>query len=200
MVSVGDEIEQGQLLVSGILQLKDDSQTVIKEELVRADADIIIERKINYENELDRAYKKRIYKKEKSQLFLKIIDYRFELFPIKKDLQQSEIISEEKQLKIFENFYLPFYYGKTQIKMYEEEDFLYTEEEIINRASEQLEYYYEKLRKLGVEIIENNVKMLVNEKTVVASGTITIREKIGIEQEIKIDENIEETTQEYEYN
>ncbi len=200
MVSVGDEIEQGQLLVSGILQLKDDSQTVIKEELVRADADIIIERKINYENELDRAYKKRIYKKEKSQLFLKIFDYRFELFPIKKDLQQSEIISEEKQLKIFENFYLPFYYGKTQIKMYEEEDFLYTEEEIINRASEQLEYYYEKLRKLGVEIIENNVKMLVNEKTVVASGTITIREKIGIEQEIKIDENIEETTQEYEYN
>ena len=95
---------------------------------------------------------------------------------------------------------MPFYYGKTKVKLYEEEDAYYTDEEIINKASNELEYYFEKLRKLGVEIIENNVKMLVNEKTVVASGTITIREKIGIQEEIKQEEFTEEITQEYEYN
>lgn len=200
MVSVGDEVEKGQLLVSGILQLKDDSETIIGEELVKADADVTIERKIPYENQLNRAYKKRIYKKEKQQWFFKIFDYRFEWLPMKINLEQAEVISEEKQVKIFENFYLPFYYGKTKVKLYEEEDAYYTDEEIINKASNELEYYFEKLRKLGVEIIENNVKMLVNEKTVVASGTITIREKIGIQEEIKQEEFTEEITQEYEYN
>ena len=53
---VGDLCKKGEILVSGILELKDDSQEVVKYEAVHADADIYIKRQKAYYHEIPMIY------------------------------------------------------------------------------------------------------------------------------------------------
>ena len=48
--------KKGEILVSGILELKDDSQEVVKYEAVHADADIYIKRQKAYYHEIPMIY------------------------------------------------------------------------------------------------------------------------------------------------
>ena len=79
---VGDLCKKGEILVSGILELKDDSQEVVKYEAVHADADIYIKRQKAYYHEIPMIYetyewtgkkKKGIYLKA-GRFYLEIAD------------------------------------------------------------------------------------------------------------------------------
>ena len=78
---VGDLCKKGEILVSGILELKDDSQEVVKYEAVHADADIYIKRQKAYYHEIPMIYetyewtgKRKGYLSESRQILLEIAD------------------------------------------------------------------------------------------------------------------------------
>ena len=67
MVHAGDEVKAGDLLVSGRVEIKNDSQEVVGYQYVNADADIKIKTKENYEDVLDLSYTVKKYEKQKKR-------------------------------------------------------------------------------------------------------------------------------------
>lgn len=194
VVHVGDQVAKGDILVSGVVDIIDDSSTVVNRHYVRADADVTLELSYYYKDTIKKAYKKRVYEEEKKQYFIQGFGYRFVFLPMNLKDVKAEVYTDTKQVHIFSNFYLPFYYGDSIIKYYSEVDSVYTDEQLKGIAEGRLSYYLKNLEKMGVEIIENNVKILVNNNNCVAEGNIVVQEKTGVNQEVPQEDKIEETT------
>lgn len=60
-----------------------------------------------------------------------------------------------------------------------------------------MQYYFENLKKLGVEIIQNNVTIKWNGNGCTASGTIVVHEKAG---KLSQEQQVEETREANEYH
>ena len=69
-VHVGDTVEKGTVLVSGVLEIVDDYGTVLTTHTVVPEADVVIEYEIEYYEELSRFYMERVYEEEKVHPFL----------------------------------------------------------------------------------------------------------------------------------
>lgn len=192
-VHVGDTVEKGAVLVSGTLEIFDDYGTLLTTHPVAADADIVIEYEEEYKEELSRIYMEKNYEETQTRPFLQIGTAKLPMIPFwnQKNLE-TEQIREVRQFHLFENFYLPIYYGSIVQKGYTSSQCLYSEEYISARAEMHLMNYFEKLQKLGVEIIENNVRIVVQEKTCLAQGTLLLWDKRIETISPEITEEIEE--------
>ena len=61
LVHAGDEVKKGDLLVSGRVEVLNDSKEVIGYQYQTADADIFVQTVCSYEETMERAYEKKIY-------------------------------------------------------------------------------------------------------------------------------------------
>ncbi len=173
-VHIGDIVEKGTVLVSGTLEIKDDYGTVLTTHPVVPDADIVIEYEIEYYEELSRHYVERIYEEETVRPFLQVGTVYMQIpFWVNESLE-IEQFREAHQFYLFENFYLPIYYGSVTEKSYTTVEKLRTEDYMMDKATLQLNHYFENLSKLGVEIIENNVKIVIKEEVCLLQGTLTL--------------------------
>lgn len=104
----------------------------------------------------------------------------------KNDLQtkqiKKEVLTERKQLKLTSAFALPIYYGAHITYKYEEIPKYLTEKETRNQLEQEFSYFCDDLEKKGVQIYENNVKIDIMNKKGIASGRVTVLEKIGIKK------------------
>ncbi|MCI6676905.1 MAG: sporulation protein YqfD [Clostridiales bacterium] len=195
LVHKGDFVKAGDMLVAGIINILDDGGGVIAQHRVQADADVVLERTYEYNDFVEASYIKRNYGKERTHYFVQFFNYRFQIFPIKKE-DNMEIITSKYQCHLFSNFYIPIYYGSCQEKRYEEEVQYYTQEQTEQLCEQNLQHYFENLEKLGVEIIQNNVTIKWEGNGCDASGTIIVHEKTGT---LSKQQQIEETTKINEY-
>lgn len=193
--TVGDLCKKGELLVSGILELKNDSQETVRYEPVQADADVYIRRKKAYYREIPLRYAEEFFlDKEKKGFYLKIgtlylgIGDRYQNGWMKR--------TEEKQLFLTESFRLPIFFGEICQKQYKILEKQYTEEEVRKLAWNTLQTYEEKLIQKGVQISANNVKIEVKHETCISKGFLEIIEKIGEETPVEIPEQPAERTTE----
>jgi sporulation protein YqfD len=200
-VTVGDNVAVDELLVSGRVDIMDDSKTVIGFEYYPADADIYIQTTYTYQDEFSFTYEyKEFTGKSKKTTYIKLFETNYGLFP-KDDLyEESDRITNEKQLKLTESFYIPIHIGTTKQSEYVTITKRYTEEEAINRANESLVLFNEKLMEKGVQIFENNVRIEMNEEFCKAYGQIIVIEKIGKRVPAQTLDSLEEGTIENEYN
>ncbi len=196
LVHKGDIVEVGDVLVTGTLEILDDGGGVMVQHRVQADADIILERTYEYKDSLPASYIERNYIKEKTHYFVQLFDYRFQILPVEKQ-ENMEVITTKNQCHLFSNFYIPVYYGSCQERIYEETEKFYTETEAKQLCERNLQYYFENLKKLGVEIIQNNVTIKWNGNGCTASGTIVVHEKAG---KLSQEQQVEETREANEYH
>lgn len=70
MVQVGDEVQKGDVLVSGSVPVMNDSKEIVSTKFVKADADILGEQRVNYQDLIAAFYQKKQYIKE--SIYLKI--------------------------------------------------------------------------------------------------------------------------------
>lgn len=178
-VSVGDQVEAGQLLVSGAVPVTNDSEEVVRTEYVHADADIYGETSHSYQESFQTLHQVRVKTgKKRRGIYLKAWKYDLTLLmPGKKDSLWT-FVTEERQWKIFEDFYLPFYQGTITGEEYGVYERQYREDEKKQIAEEIHRRYLEKLMEKGVHIIENNVKILGDESVCQVEGTVTAEESI----------------------
>lgn len=184
-VKIGDTVEAGQLLVSSGVPITNDAEELVRTEYVHAEADIHAETKYQYTKRIPNLHPvKTKTGKTKKGYYLKLMDYNMTfLMPSKRD-SLWQYVMEEQQLKIFENFYLPFYLGRINGEEYVTYERYYTEEEK-NQLAEQVQtQYLENLMEKGVQIIENNVKILGDESVLTIEGDVTAQELIGQIKEI----------------
>lgn len=201
-VSEGMEVQKGDLLVRSRVEILDDAGEVSHAYYVHADADIRIQRREKYAASFAMQYVKKVYTGRKhTSLYLVLGNKRFDFgLPIRDRYEQSDLIASELPLKITENFYLPIVMGKQTEQEYVPTDSVYTKEEAVSRAGEELSLLFEKLRIKGLQIIENNVKIEINGDLCTAAGDYLLEESAVQERtpEIIIPDQEEEPDEERE--
>lgn len=177
MAAAGDMVEKGTVLVSGSLPVKDDSGEISTWQYVNADADIVIRREQKYYDSISFAQTEKFFTgKEKVNYLLRIGDCPFALPDPFGSLETYSLVSELTQLRLMKNFYLPIYVQKFTAKEYENREILYTKEQAAEILDSNFQYFIKNLEEKGVQIFENDVKIEWNEKSAIASGTLTIGE------------------------
>ncbi|MGN0372268.1 MAG: sporulation protein YqfD [Enterocloster sp.] len=156
-VKVGDQVEEGQILVKGWVPLRDDSGTEIGGTLVRADADISARTFCSYEKKLPLVREVRADTgRRRKGWYLKAGPWSFTLLLPVPENRQWDYSMEEYQLKLFANYYLPFYLGIIEGKEMVSYEKNYTKKELEELASVYNRQFVKKLEEKGVQILENN--------------------------------------------
>ena len=173
----GDTCAAGEVLVSGRLDIKNDSGEIIRYEYTQADGDIYIQHDLEYYQEFSMDYEKPVYTGEKKKgLLLQLGDYYLRMKG-KSPWEDYDRVTSLHQIKVTENFKLPVYYGSVTDYAYEKRTFTYSEPEARQKAEENLNRLLVSLEEKGVQISVNHVKIEIQGKTCTARGTLTVIEK-----------------------
>lgn len=175
LVKKGDVVAKGDILVSGIVEVKDEYGGTLKTEYTAADADIYGESVFWYEDTVLLQRRNKIYTgKEKYALALSLFQNRLFVKAGKTGFEHYDILMETHPLVIGTNFYLPFSLEKWYYREYLYEEEILTKEEAEELLKKNINDFFENLMQKGVQIVGNNVKIYVDEKTGSASGRILL--------------------------
>lgn len=174
-VTEGSACKKGDLLVTGEIPILNDAGETIQYEYVHADSDIFLKTKYYYYKEFKRKYTHRTYSDKLSKYpFLEIGNIRLDTTKLIKDEGTSVNYENRHQLFLTENFALPVYYGNTTRREYTKSEKLYPNETCKKIANKQLQQYLDGLKKMGVQILGNDVKIDITDTACIAKGEVTV--------------------------
>lgn len=177
LVEVGDTVKKGDVLVLGRLEIKDDAGEIVSYQECAADADIILETADTYEAEFPMKYEKKVYTGNTKQKRYVQIGDRFFRSPWKGySYEQYDVVDEKTQIKLWGNFYLPISFGTYLVREYETVEKTYTQEEAKKKAEKEFLEFSEKIQEKGVQIFENDVKIVAGTSVCSASGALILHE------------------------
>lgn len=187
LVAPGTVVKEGDILVQGRMEIINDNGEVGAYQYCNADADILIKSVYDYAESFSLNYIKKEYTGgDKKEYYIKVLSKKLYIPGMKNKFKKYDTIIEEHQLKLWDNFYLPFYLGKIKKEEYKNVERVYTKEEAEQLAAQHLEEFCENLRKKGVQILENSVKIQVDEANCTASGKIQVIEPTGASKPTEI--------------
>ena len=180
VVSVGTAVKKGDLLVSGYVALTGDSGDIYDYQQVRADADIYVKTSMHYQDTEElKQMTKRYTGNSISRSLLKIGPLRIGIPFFRMQYQQYDCVTENRQLRLMENFYLPVYYSVFTLREYHLTWQTCSPKEAEERLKLNLENFLEKIQQKGVQIFQNNVKIETTDSVSTAKGEILIFQKAG---------------------
>jgi len=186
-VHEGDTVSKGDILVSGRVEVVNDSLEVVGYQYQKADADIFADTQMHYKDTISTKYKKKYYEKSKRyQYYVKIGSWFVDLGTLKNNYKEWDLRTNEHQLKLGENFYLPISYGSKVIKSYTPKEKTYTKEEIQKQLTENFEQFSKRLQEKGIQIKENSVKIHIGQNEASATGELFLNERITQEADTEI--------------
>lgn len=190
----GSEVKKGDVLVSGMLEITDDSGEVASRRYVAADADIRLVTQEAYEDSFRMEREVRVYQDENAWYpVVRIFDWQFHLgFFTDRDSPQDKCLTLSP-VHLTENFVLPLSLGKMEQKIYRVETREYSEEEARDLARQHLEQYCEKLEEQDIKVLETNVETTVAGSMCTSRGTLTLLEEAVTEQPCQVVEEQKET-------
>ena len=171
-VLAGDTVSEGDVLVSGTVELFDDSGEVSARKYVTGDADVVIRTTIPYSDSFPASYSRKVPTgKKKRDWILEFGNWQVDLLPRKNPEQYLELKTVVPAV-IGSDFYLPFQIIKKEYLEYETEHGNYSGEEIQGIVEERLQENSQKLRENGVFISENRVMIERSGDNVLVGGTL----------------------------
>lgn len=188
-VEIGTQVSSGSILVDGLIEIKGDDETVIKTYATHADADVYIETSYDYNEEFKLRHTVKSYTdKEKNKYYIKIFSKNINLFFKGKTKENYEKITSQRQLKLWDDFYLPVYFCKITEKEYENYSTIYDKDTAKSIANEHLQQFCDELERKGIQILAKDVKITVDDNKCVSSGKIFVIEKNGENKDINWEE------------
>ena len=197
-VKIGDVVKKGSILVSGVVPVKGDFDTIVNMKLVVADADIVCKTYYTYEDELPLNYIKKVYTgntKKGYELFF--LGKKINLYNPRISYDKYDIMTDEWNLKLSWNFYLPFQVKTKTYQEYNSYEQVYTKEEATNIEINRLSNYLSRLEKADVRVLQNDVKIKFKDNVCIASGKIVVEESCWEYKEIEENEWREPETDEH---
>ena len=185
MVKPGDTVKAGDVLISGIVEIRDDAGELAEETAVRAQGDIYAISKVEYEDVFPMIQYKKIYTGKTQKNYRLLINGYMLRMPERKvkyldyDEQSKEIL-----LHIGPQFYLPaslFVITKAECQVAQKR---YNIKDAKKKAEKRLALFLKEYERKGVIILKNNVRIDENKNECTAKGIITIRERVGKIQRI----------------
>lgn len=179
MIEEGTVVKKGDILVSGVVDIIGDNEILVNKEPVVADADIMAKTYYKYEDSFPLKYLDKEYTgKSKKDYVINFLLKELNLYRPRISYTKYDIITEEYVLQFSENFYLPFGYSTISYRQYQEIEKKYTKEEATELANTRLNQVLEKLKEKDVLILENNVKITIDNNSCTAKGNIIVQESI----------------------
>lgn len=176
-VELGSVVKKGDILISGVVPVIADGETLIENKVILADGDIKLKTYYEYEDSFPMKHGYPVYTNRKKT------SYSFSLFGKKifshmprNSYDNYDIITEASTLKLVRNFYLPISIMKTTISEYNMEYAMYTEAEATTLANQRLLRYLEELDRAGVAILEQRVEVKIENGTCKSAGKIIVEE------------------------
>ena len=186
-VHAGDEVEKGDILVLGRIEVVNDSQEVTGYEYVQADADIFADTQMEYTDTMSLTYQEKVYDgKRKVQAYVRLNDTALSVGSVKNRFEHSELLTRETGVVLGENFRLPVSFGLKTARSYTLRERKYTEREIRETLTEHFNRFCEDLEEKGIQILKNDVKIHVDKNSAAASGTLWLNERITEEADTEI--------------
>lgn len=195
-VKKGDKVKEGDILVSGQVPVNNDAGETTGYQYHVSDADITGQTVTKYQDSCSLTYiEKQDMEIQKYECFAAIGEYRAAFGGIRNKYEDFEEESRQYQCRIFDNFYLPVYWGVRTVRPYKPIERKYTKKELQELLTGRFSRYCEDLEKKGVEILQNDVKIYTGSDTAEAKGTLTVEMPIGEKSPsklIRIPENEDE--------
>lgn len=175
MVQVGEEVEQGQLLVSGLVSVTGEDGLVMSTREVHASADVFIEQTLPYSDEVSGTYLQKNIESERSIPVFYIGNFYLQFPNIWMRAAKEQFISTNmRQLCLGDSLWLPIFYGTEKVFTYTETLLKKSEEQLRTEAEKKFSEYLLDLQKIGVEIIQNNVTITLTADGCLAKGDVTV--------------------------
>jgi similar to stage IV sporulation protein len=193
-VSEGDQVEKGDILVSGAVPVYNEDATVRKYQFVNADADITISYQESFSVERDITYEVKQYTgRQKKLILVGVGDREWSLGFMKNSYDDYDVSEEKKQLKLLDHLYLPLYYGQKKVQEYQMIEQKYTETEMKNIMQEEWSKIISTLEEKGVQITEKNVTIKRNENNWVLNARMQLDESAVTQSPTQIAQIAEES-------
>ena len=194
-VKAGDTVKEGQVLISGEIPIYDDSGQVAAVRYVPADGDVTAVTRYDFSEQFPRIHTVQWETgRRKTGFYLQAGPWSFVFLLPEGGKEQWVYLTETSQARLFSNFYLPVYWGEIQGKEVEYYESFYTESEMEQVSEGIYQNFVKNLNEKGVQIIQNDVKILEDESVCRMEGTVTALESVTRIQEItelKETENLE---------
>lgn len=189
LVKQGDEVEIGDVLVTGTLEITELTQLKAVE-FTSSDADIYLKTSYDYKDSININYidKQYIEGGEKKDRTLVLFDYKINLFNPSINDRVYDKMETNKQLVILDNFYLPISIYSVVYKPYYEYEKIYSYDEAKAILQNNLNRTIKELEANNIQIINNNVVYKAEGDYVIAQGEIITIEKTG--EKKLFDENV----------
>lgn len=186
-VHIGDAVKKGDILVSGRIDVMNDAGEVVNYHYERADADILADTEMVYEDTTPTHYKEKQYEKSKRGAgYIKIGSRIISIGILKHSYKQWEMYTWERQAKLGENFYLPISYGCKTIKSYTSKEKTYSKEVLQQQLSGNFDQFSKEMMEKGIQIKGNSVKIHIDENLALAKGILNLNEPISKEANTEI--------------
>ncbi|MCI8326375.1 MAG: sporulation protein YqfD [Lachnospiraceae bacterium] len=186
-VKAGDKVKKGAILVSGRIDILNDAKEVVDYRYCKADADILARTSYPYETRVSKKAQKKVYTGKEKVHYSFWYHRKYIGFSGRKiSYRLYEKETEKVQLRIFKNFYLPFYLQKDTYKEYQLKEYEVKKAEAKAEAAKDLDLFLSKLEEKGLQITEKNVMMSTEKNDYVFQGTILTEEKFGVYQDTEV--------------
>lgn len=181
MVHVGDSVKKGDVLVSGRVEVLNDAAEVTGYQYQESDADIYADTQMAYHDTVPTTYQEKKYDRKEQRLlfYVRLANCQISVGTLRHGFQKWETYTQEHQLKLGENFYLPIVYGTTVVKSYGTEEKKYQEQRIQEMLSQNFTQFSKEMKEKGIQICKNSVKIHVDENSATASGTLYLNQRIS---------------------
>ena len=186
VVQPGDEGEKGQILVEGMLPVTNDSGEVERTLFVRADADIRLRTTKIYREWVPHFQTVRSYTGKKLRGFrLRAGAVDILAMPPLAGKRNWDLTGVSRQIVLFGDFFLPVWTEAITAREYEKVERKRTKTELNDLTKAVHERKLQKLTEKGVQIIENDVKILDNSNGWIICGSMTVEEEAGTGQKLE---------------
>jgi len=190
-VSIGDTVEQGTILVEGRVPIYNEDATVREYQYVNADADIWLEHTTVFNTSLAFDYIEKTYTgREEKSYYLKLGGKSYKL-PQERPFQVYDSLIRESRPTVFEKLNIPIFWGCVTNREYQNIEHIYTVDEAKVILNQKLMDFLASLEEKGVQIIEKNVKIDVDDSAWVVTGEFLVHEPAGIWAETERMEEIQ---------
>lgn len=195
IVSIGDEVKKGDILISGVKEFVNDAGEIYKTEHVYADGDVIAEQVKSYEWKYSRNIKVRNYDSNKYGFRIDVLDKK--VFEFEPDINENliEVKSKDKILVIGNDFYLPVNVKTNRYRLYTLEKRTLSDEALTLLANIHYKMFCVREQLKGVDIIEKNATISFDKNYCTVKAAFVTHEKVGVHTAITvqpINEEIEE--------
>lgn len=186
-VHVGERVEAGQILVEGKVPIINDAKEVIREQFVMADAEVMAQCITPYQDIFPMMHQEKSHTgKKRNGLYLEVLGKTFVwILPAGKE-RCWDVVTQVYPLVIWEDFRLPVSWGFIEAKEYITYDAWYSKKEASEKAERKLSEILWKFTQKGMQILENDVKVISDGSNCIVEGTITTMEDIACPQTIPV--------------